>query len=127
MCDCGRNNPFLTNAVGRESEVLVSPNGNIITSMMIPYLFYPNCAHSKYGMVQYKKIKNFRVIQESTKKIVIKIVKEKQVDEEEFDYIRENFHEKLGEDTEIQIKFVDTIPPLPSGKKPYIISKINKV
>ena len=58
---------------------------------------------------------------------MIKIVKEKQVDEKEFGYIRENFHEKLGEDIEVQIKFVDFIPPLPSGKQPYIISKINKV
>jgi len=126
-CECGRNNPILTDAIGRESEVIISPNGNIIPSMMIPYLLYPRCAHTEFGMTQYKKIKNFRIIQESIKRIVIKIVKDTQIKEKEFEYIKTNFHEKLGKNTEVQLKFVDFIPPLKSGKQPYVISKISNI
>ena len=124
MCSCGRSLPLMRSIEGRSGEVLFGSEGRIIMPVLIPYLFYPSCRRSPSGNEQFQKIKQFQVVQEKEGKIIVKIVKAPNSSEEEFAYILTNFREHFGSDIKIDMKFVDSIPPLPSGKRSYIVSRV---
>jgi phenylacetate-CoA ligase len=126
-CSCGRGGYLMKAIEGRSKDVLVTSNGKIIVSSFVPYLFYPDCIYSEATVKQYQKIKQFQVIQKTKEEILIKIVKEPESDEEEFDYVLTNFKNVFGESIDLKLIFVESIPPLPSGKSTYVISNINKI
>ena len=127
ICPCGRSFPLMKELVGRSSDILITSDNKIITTTMAAYLFYPDCVYSEDSIKQYQKIKQFQVIQEIKKEVIIKIVKGPESDEKEFNYIITNFQEWFGQDIDIKLIFVESIPPLPSGKSAYIISRMNQV
>lgn len=127
MCPCGRSLPLMRSIEGRSGEVLFGSEGRIIMPVFIPYLFYPGCRRSPSGNEQFQKIKQFQVVQETRGEVIIKIVKAPNSSEEEFAYILTNFREHFGSDIKIDMKFVDSILPLPSGKRSYIVSSIEKI
>lgn len=126
-CSCGRGGYLMKAIEGRSKDVLVTSNGKIIVSSFVPYLFYPDCIYSEATIKQYQKIKQFQVIQKSKNEIIVKIIKEPESDEEEFNYILTNFKNVFGESIDIKLIFVESIPPLPSGKSTYVISNINRI
>jgi phenylacetate-CoA ligase len=125
-CQCGNPLPTLESVLGRSSEVLFTSGGAPTSPCITPFLFYPGCTASPSGIKQYQKIKQFQVIQRAKGDILIKIVREADVDEKEFDYVVTNFKEYLGADTRVELRFVDSIPPLPSGKRTYVISQLSQ-
>jgi phenylacetate-CoA ligase len=126
-CSCGRGGYLMKAIEGRSKDILLTSNGKIIVSSFVPYLFYPDCIYSEATVKQYQKIKQFQVIQKTKEEILIKIVKEPESDGEEFNYILTNFKNVFGENIDIKLTFVESIPPLPSGKSSYVISNINKI
>ena len=126
-CSCGRGGYLMKAIDGRSNDILLTSSGKIIVSSFVPYLFYPDCISSEVTVKQYQKIKQFQVIQKTKDGILIKIVKEPGSDEEEFNYILTNFKNVFGESIDIKLIFVESIPPLPSGKSSYVISNINKI
>lgn len=122
-CSCGRGGFLIKTIDGRSKDVLVTRKGKIIVSSFIPYLFYPDCTYSE-DAEQYKKIKQFQVVQKTKDEILIKIVKEPKSEERKFDYIKTNFKNVFGENADISLIFVESIPKLPSGKNTYIISNL---
>jgi acyl-CoA synthetase (AMP-forming)/AMP-acid ligase II len=73
-------------------------------------------------------IRQFRVIQESRKKLVIQVaVKETLADQ---DIVVKNAESKIrrlfGEDMDLKFEFVDEIPRDPSGKLRKVISRVNR-
>jgi phenylacetate-CoA ligase len=126
-CSCGSGGYLMKAIEGRSKDILLTSNGKIIVSSFVPYLFYPDCIYSEATVKQYQKIKQFQVIQKTKDGILIKIVKEPGSDEEEFNYILTNFKNVFGENIDIKLTFVESIPPLPSGKSTYVISNINKI
>lgn len=126
ICSCGRGLPLMEKVVGRSNDILFTSDNEVIVSTFIPYLFYPDCIYSEATIKQYQKIKQFQVIQKSKNEIIVKIIKEPEFDEGEFDYVLTNFKNVFGESIAVKLMFVESIPPLPSGKTNYIISCINK-
>ena len=125
-CSCGRGGYLMKAIDGRSKDVLLTSSGKVIVSSFVPYLFYPDCISSEANVEQYQKIKQFQVIQKTKEEILIKIIKERESDEEEFNYILTNFKNIFGESMNIKLTFVESIPPLPSGKSTYVISTMNK-
>jgi phenylacetate-CoA ligase len=125
-CQCGNPLPTIKSILGRSNEVLLTSNKVPIAPTFVPYLFYPGCTMSPASIAQYQKIKQFQVIQRAKGDILIKIVKDLEVDEREFDYVVTNFKEHLGRDVKVELCFTDSIPLLPSGKRTYVISSLNK-
>ena len=70
-------------------------------------------------------LENYRIVQESLERVVIKAVKGKGYSQKHTDFIIEYTQKFLGDNISIDVEFVDSIPPLPSGKRAYFISKIN--
>lgn len=118
VCSCGRGLPLLSSIEGRTIEFLRvydKQSGRVVP--VSPAVFEISLGHLP--------LKHYRIYQESLKKIVVKAVKEKGYSQEHTNFLARYLRNYFGNDTMIEIEFVDYLPPLPSGKRPLAISKIN--
>lgn len=116
VCGCGRGYPLLKEIAGRTTDVLFTPEGKNIHGWFFLYIFWD------YG----KGIKEYQVVQETLKKIVIKIVPEDDFDDKQLDHIREVVAKRsLGWD--IEFKYVNMIERTGAGKYKFIINEVSNV
>jgi phenylacetate-CoA ligase len=118
-CSCGRGLPLMKSIEGRVPDSVITPDDKIIHPFFLMHLFYPNPNDPK----EIKGIKQYQVIQETKERLLVKIVKEPEYNEKEFDHILENF-QKYIKGMDIEMEFVDHIPIGRSGKRRYVISKV---
>ncbi len=108
-CSCGRGYPLLANLTGRSSDI-ITIGGKYIHGEYFTHLFYGR-----------PEVRQFQVVQESDKKLVVKIVAEdKNMDTSE---IEQKIREKIGGDAFLEMEFVDNIPPLKSGKYRFTVNE----
>ncbi|XUX01094.1 MAG: phenylacetate--CoA ligase family protein [Dehalogenimonas sp.] len=124
ICSCGSPLPTLRSVTGRSNQILRGCNGIPISPCFVPYLFYPGCDDSNEGKAQYQKIKQYQLIQESKDHISVKIIVDPNSGKSDFEYIISNIKQVLGQEMNVQLNLVDDIEPLPSGKKLYVLSKV---
>lgn len=112
-CECGLDTPYLKALLGRQLEVIYAPDGSIVESMTI-----------NGRMRDIEGIRQFQFIQTEKAEYTLNIVKlGESIDELE---IENRYKSILGEDAKIIFNYVDDIPPLSSGKRPYILQKYYK-
>ena len=120
-CACGRNWPLLKEVSGRVTDVFLKNDGSQVHGEYFTHLFY-----------FHDWIKKFQVIQEDLQGIRVKIVPREWGDNFHHSYAREikTINEKIllvmGQESRVNFEFVEDIPPTPSGKYRYTISKIDK-
>src|SRR5690625_220837 len=112
-CKCGLETPYLETLLGRQLEAIYDPDGNTVESMAI-----------NGRMRDIEGIRQFQFIQTGKAEYTLNIVKIKNsIDELE---IEKRYKEIIGLNATIIFKYVDDIPPLKSGKRPYILQKYYK-
>jgi phenylacetate-CoA ligase len=120
LCSCGRGLPLLHSVEGRISDFMavydkklhkVAPLGP-----MYPLIIY--------GLMKVP-LRSVRVVQSSLNRLDVNAVKGPGYSEKDTDLLREHFQSALGDDIEIEFNFLDSLPPLASGKRTVFISKIN--
>lgn len=112
-CDCGLETPYLKTLLGRQLEVIYDSDENKVGSMII-----------NGQMRDIKGVRQFQFIQTGKSEYTLNIVKlEEIIDEEE---IIKRYENVLGQKAIIYFNYVDDIPPLRSGKRPYILQKYYK-
>ncbi|MDF1544726.1 MAG: hypothetical protein P1R58_06445 [bacterium] len=110
-CSCGISYPLLAGLAGRSSDI-ISFNGLHIHGEYFTHLFYAQ-----------PLVKQFQVIQEEADLLVIKIVlRSGELDTQP---LLNQITEKVGPSVRIEIEFVDSIPPLKSGKFRFTINNYN--
>jgi phenylacetate-CoA ligase len=108
-CSCGRGYPLIETVTGRTFEILTF-GGRFLHGHFFAHLF-----------LGYKDVRKFQIVQESDKLLVIKIVApHRDID---LKPILERIQEQVGPEVNIEVAFVDDIPPLKSGKYRYTINK----
>jgi len=109
-CSCGRGFPLLEGLTGRSSDILTI-NGKLIHGEYFTHLFYGR-----------PEVRQFQVVQEKADYLIIKIVPaDKAVDTQNIvDVVRE----KIGDNVTVEIKLVNDIPPLSSGKYRFTINNM---
>jgi phenylacetate-CoA ligase len=116
-CTCGVTLPLIKSVEGRADDFLLALDGRMIS----PTVFFP------YPFEDVDLIRQFRVIQESRKKLVIQVAAKEALANR--DRIVRNAERKIrglfGEDMEVEFKFVEEIPHDPSGKLRKVISHVN--
>lgn len=112
-CGCGRGFPLLESVEGRTSEVLVGRNGKYFSCLGPPF-FGSDIA----GIVQ------MQVVQERLEHLEIRIVRNEDWSELSATQLTGRARERLG-DVEVEIVFLDKIPPSASGKFQFAISKVS--
>lgn len=117
ICNCGCNNPIVSNILGRSTDFLYAYDGTKVTQVNIATAF-------KYAP---KTIKKAQIIQYKKEEIIVKLV----VDRNEYNNldIKKLISElklRLGKEIKIQIKEVKNIPREKSGKHRFIINELVK-
>ncbi|MFY9115106.1 MAG: hypothetical protein WAO23_07715 [Dethiobacteria bacterium] len=109
-CSCGLKLPFFERIEGRAVEAVYDPRGGRIS----PYAI--SCS-----MQDLNDILQFQFIQEAEASYTMKLRTLKTFSQQKL--VRERLLKILGEDAGLKIDYVSSIPPLPSGKRPYVINR----
>jgi phenylacetate-CoA ligase len=115
VCGCGRESKLLKEVIGRQHEMLQTPEGKVVHGA-----FFNNYMFGKIsGIVE------FQVIQKSLENIVVKIVANENFDEKQLGTIRTIIKSK-SERWDIEFKFVDQIERTKAGKYKFIVNEVGK-
>jgi len=118
VCSCGVTLPLIKSVEGRADDILVTADGRRIS----PTVFFP------YPFEDVDWIRQFRVIQESRKRLVIQVEAKKAVNNksEIMEAAERKIRSLFGEEVEVAFEFVDKIPLDKSGKLRKVISYMGK-
>lgn len=123
-CSCGRSSRLIDHIVGRTGKTLYNMSGQPFTSIVIDNMMFKNMDYHRIEHEEiYQKIDQFQVRQNVKGDICI-LIKPRNNNESisTFNYIIDNFsHHFSG--NKIELKFVDSIPKMASGKDDYCISE----
>jgi phenylacetate-CoA ligase len=112
-CKCGRPSSFLKKLVGRSSDLIKAPNGDIIHGEFFTHLFY-----------NIKGIKQFQVHQKELNKIAINYVSDLTLGPEVMDKMKINIYKKMGDKVNVIFTRLNSINIPKSGKHRFTISDV---
>lgn len=115
ICECERNFPLIDPIRTRVSDIIITPDGRYISHIPFAEAFVDVSHH----------IEKSQIIQVSKDKLVIKIIKKPSYSENVSKHILSELRLRLGYETDIELEFVDDIPPTKSGKYKWIVSNLN--
>lgn len=123
-CSCGRHTRLIGEVMGRAGKLVYNKQGVPISPTVLPMMFYPelNYHNAEYQKV-YNKIDKFQIRQDVLGDICILLkLKDKDEPHEQFHYVEENYRNHFV-GSKVELRFVDEIPTLPSGKEDYCVSE----
>jgi phenylacetate-CoA ligase len=113
-CPCGRGLEMLAKIEGRDTDVIVTPNGNRLI------------VHFFTGIFEYyQSVDTFKVIQEKPGEIIVELVPMPDFQEAHWSKIKAEILAKGDPDLKIELKVVKEIPLEKSYKRRFVISRIN--
>ena len=127
-CTCGRASRVLGQVIGRVGKLIYNKQGVPVSSITIDNMMFINCDyHTKEHDEVYNRIDKFQIRQDKFGDIQI-LIKPKNPKEDPhlFDYCIDNFAKHFI-DSKIELKFVQEIPLLSSGKMDYCVSEYDKL
>lgn len=115
VCGCGRESKLLKEVIGRQQEMLQTPEGKFVHGAFF----------NSYMFGKISGVVEFQVIQKSLENIVIKIVADEHFDEKQLDMIRSIIKSK-SERWDVEFKLVDQIERTKAGKYKFIVNEVGK-
>ena len=113
FCSCGRGLSVMKSIEGRDTDIVVTPDGRFLVVHFFTILF------------EYiEGVDQFQVIQDTVNKLKIKIVRNNKFRDNDLAYIKNEIKKHTGDGMSIKIEFVDSIPLTRSGKRRFVISKV---
>jgi phenylacetate-CoA ligase len=109
-CPCGLPGPTLQRIDGRINEGIVRIDGRRISPFAI-----------NNTIMDLENIVQFQFVQKGARSYELRLVTFSYFNQE--DLMRQRLLDILGTDAELKLSYVEQIPPLPSGKRPYIINE----
>jgi phenylacetate-CoA ligase len=116
LCPCGRPSPVLEKLLGRSSDLIRTPQGDIVHGEFFTHLFYGR-----------SDIRQFQVHQTALDRLTVRYVP---VGEPPNAFIRElseKIRARLGSDVTVVMEACEQIPVPPSGKHRFTISDVKPV
>lgn len=123
-CSCGRQTRLIGEVMGRAGKLMYNKQGVPISPTVLPMMFYPqlNYHNPEYQKV-YNKIDRFQIRQDAKGDICVLVkLKDSSEGHEQFEYILDNYRNHFV-GSEVELRFVEEIPTLPSGKEDYCVSE----
>lgn len=112
-CPCGRGLPVMEELEGRTDDFLTTLSGEVILPSKVVPIFFP-----------YNEIDAFQIVQKRKDALTIKIVKGETYNKSVDDKITAEFKSIFGNETDIQIEYVEEIKKTQSGKLRSIVSEV---
>lgn len=113
-CACGRSSRRLDPVTTKAEDVVITPDGRVISPSILTHPFKP-----------FSTITKSQIIQEATDRIVVKLVAGAGFDATQQEELTHALGERLGQGVRIEVALVDDIPPERSGKFRWVISKVD--
>ena len=115
-CPCGRGLPRVGRIEGRVQSLVIGAHGKVMPGTFFSHLF------KDYDHL----VRQYQVVQEERGAITLKVVKGSRFTPELFEReILTVLRRYLGEETRIDVQFVDLIPLVRTGKRQAVISKLS--
>ena len=115
-CPCGRGLPRVGRIEGRVQSLVIGAQGRVMPGSFFLHVL------KDYDYL----VRQFQVIQEERAAIILKVVKGSRFAPELFEReILSVLRRYLGEETRIDVQFVDLIPLVRTGKRQAVISKLS--
>jgi phenylacetate-CoA ligase len=112
-CPCGRGMPLLREIVGRNSDLLLKPDGSIVHWS------------SFFTVMRYRpEVTQYQMYQPDREHLEVRLVCKGGIDKDVLDDIRKELQLCFGDSMQISIELVDRIEPTPAGKHRFIISEV---
>ena len=112
-CACGRALPCLGSVEGRRTDFLLTPDGRVMHALA-----------AIYPLRETPGVRQFQVIQERIDLLRVVIVRNELFTGTVSASLVGSLERLFGGGVAIELELVDAIPPLPSGKHRYVISKV---
>ncbi|MCJ7571064.1 MAG: hypothetical protein MUO82_04210 [Candidatus Thermoplasmatota archaeon] len=116
-CPCGRKLPIMKSIKGRILDTIITPDGKMISGMLLPAIF---------AYYDIKGIYEYQIIQKRIDMLLVRLVKGKDYSKKNLNLFINIIKKKVGDDMKIEIQFVEKIEPTASGKHRSVISEILK-
>ncbi len=113
-CSCGRGFGRLDSVLGRETDVVVTPEGN----RLIVHFFTGILEH-------FSEIESFQVVQEEPSSILLRIVPEEGYSAATAEAVRKELRDRGAGGLRIEIECVKEIPLAETGKRRFVISRLD--
>jgi len=115
-CSCGRSLPVLSSVVGRSHDTIATPGGRAVHALYFTHLFD-----------RLDSVHQFRVVQDRIETIRIELKSPQRIAPADVTYLRRAVEAIMGPGVEVHVVQVSDIPAEPSGKTPWIVSKVRSV
>lgn len=113
ICKCARGLPIIKSLEGRTSDMLVSPSGKKVHSLLLAYI-----------MKDFKGVRQFKIIQEDKNKLFIKFSRENDATQIDTQSIADRIRQIMGEDLAISFEISNEMLQDNSRKLRYVTSYI---
>ncbi len=114
QCSCGRTLRLLDPITTKAEDVIVTPEGRVISPSILTHPFKP-----------FDTIAKSQIIQDSPDHVLVKIVAGERFTEKQERELTASLQIRLGDSMNIEIVHVDDIPPERSGKYRWVISRVD--
>ena len=112
-CPCGRTSPRLRDVTTKAEDIVITPDGRMISPSVLTHPFKP-----------LDQIVKSQLIQERPDHLLVKIVASDRFQPEHERELVAALQERLGHDMTIEVRVVDDIPREASGKYRWVISRV---
>ena len=112
-CPCGRGLPVLQDVQGRSTDFVVAADGTVMHGLALIY-----------AVRDVAGIEQFRIEQLTLNETVVQIVAGEGFEPSARERIVRDFKNRLGPQVSIRVDEVKEIPPEPSGKFRYVVSRV---
>lgn len=109
-CECGRGLPLLRKVVGRQLDVIVTPDRRRIAGELFPHL-----------IKDFAAVRQFQVVQRRIDQLELKLVVDSRWSETDRAQIEHKVRQCTGPRMKTEITEVDSIPLTPAGKRRVVI------
>lgn len=112
-CPCGRGLPRLASIEGRRTDFLVAADGRLLHALSVIYILRDT-----------PRLSQFRVEQEALDHVTVQVAPAEALSETDRRHLADRVQRLLGASVQVTVEPVPAIPPEPSGKYRYVISRI---
>jgi phenylacetate-CoA ligase len=113
-CACGRGLPLLEELIGRYADILVTPQGQFVSTSALTTLL-PNVPG----------LQECQLVQKAIDRLQVNVVQRPDYDQRSEAMFHHHLAKHFGPKMSITFRYVDDIPPTTSGKKRFSVSELH--
>lgn len=113
-CPCGRKHPTLARVLGRDTELVLVPDGRAISPLILHFAFH-----------NLEEIRQAQIIQEDIKTLRVKVVPWDKLSENTCKTLVNEIHARLeAPSVSVIVEQAEEIPRTKGGKRPFVVTKL---